>query len=550
MTVNNSDDNLSCPSSPKNTLTIPNLNTHEDNPSTQDVIQSNTTEVDNNHNNDNKENVQLSTEDNIKNNNMINPLDIETTIKTENERNLQILDNDIENTSDNVNNFQNNSNLDNNNITSSAEQHDMFFQNNCTIINIEESPPDIKNTIIDELNLEFDANLNISTNSLLYTTESDNASSPIQTSTDNIMSSDIISNNSDSPKSFIKNNNETTTSSPKPTTAFVVKNFKTELYEPKVYRNNIVEFTEKKLDYPRDNYQSILDSPPDDDNIPNKSYLKDFCYDNESTTSDYVTDTVLGIFENISVAGVLSDDHKDISELEKTHLTNLLDGFNASCLNESYESSPVHQTDTMRKNTRKLKNRNKSHHGVKTLQSIFRSNDYLSSDISSANSDFNDDPNDLKTTTQSNTKIETFAKTEVQLPNLKIINSVQKTREKSPKLINQDTTSKTQIEKHKEIQQPQKEKDTIEGCTNFVEGFLNSTTETRLNHQISQESECSDENPVELVQYGHTKNTDPIYIDEKKLKENKEKLLERYVRANQNLLNIEGNGDPDFGTPV
>lgn len=139
-----------------------------------------------------------------------------------------------------------------------------------------------------------------------------------------------------------------------------------------------------------------------------------------------------GMFENLST-NVLPDsfddfnaqDSNSMSDIEKNHLTNLLElqkfqefcknddvkhyssnsesfsntspksgrSFNASCLNESYESSPIHRqcvTDTsVRRNTRKLKNRKT--HGVKTIQQIFRSNDYLSSDISSANSDFNDD---------------------------------------------------------------------------------------------------------------------------------------------------------------
>lgn len=148
---------------------------------------------------------------------------------------------------------------------------------------------------------------------------------------------------------------------------------------------------------------------------------------------------------------------------------------------------------------------------------------------------------------------ETFANTEVQLPNLKIINSIQKVREKTPtEKLDNDKDCETSLNNN------------MPANTNYVEGFFNQTG--GLNHQISLESEGSDEITTELVQYGRNlnivnedlisfhqdgkSNTDPIYIDEKKLKENKEKLLERYVRANQNLLNIEGNGDPDFGTPV
>lgn len=246
---NNSDDNRSnssCPNSPQNEFSVISNNSVKPYPSPKLAT-------------------ERATEYNV---NLSKPNSITITISNDAENNNYALPEVIEAPPEIETPESKPSNLD-----MTKTEHDTFFQNNCTIIQIEETPPETK----DE---NYDSNLNISTNSLLYTTESDNASSPIQTSTDHFMSSDIFSNNSDSPKSLIIGNQASPGTK---TTAFVVKNFKTELYEPKVYQNNIVEFTEKKGGY----LGRILDSPPA---ITGKH---DFG-DNESTTSDYVTDTVLG----------------------------------------------------------------------------------------------------------------------------------------------------------------------------------------------------------------------------------------------------------------
>lgn len=333
-------------------------------------------------------------------------------------------------------------------------------------------------------------NFNCSTNSLA----SENLSSPMQTSTDNMMDSELASNDSQSPKSIqnINTNTETQTA----------QNFN--------YGHSLLEI--KKF------------------NEFCSSYEKPRLYSSNDTFSNPKSDQSL---------------------------------LNSA---ESCDSSPVHKVNKdyiPRKTSKKLKS--KKTFGVKTLQAIFGNKNDGYSDISSTNSDFGDDVFlETKPTVQPSQKIEKIIvepkpqKSQRSEPQKYDTRQIIKHEDFANNALNVElsrllskpilTEISPQFDKniHTFLSETFDKKPKPEvALSNFAVSNIGNKKYFMLHGQNLRVGKALRLCPNEDIVGKH--NGEGSMTGERLSQ--REKLLARYV-YNTNSVNVDGVGDPDFGTPV
>lgn len=333
-------------------------------------------------------------------------------------------------------------------------------------------------------------NFNCSTNSLV----SENLSSPMQTSTDNMIDSELASNDSQSPKS-IQNIN---TNEPNQQLNF---NYGHSLLEIKKFN----EFC--------------------------SSYDKPRLYSSNETFSNPKSDQSL---------------------------------LNSA---ESCDSSPVHKVSKdyiPRKTSKKLKS--KKTFGVKTLQAIFGNKNDGYSDISSTNSDFGDDcflDNKPPLVQQ---KLE-HRKPDIEKPGQKVQREVQKYDMRQIKQQEDLTNNVLNAELSRLLAKPILTEISPQFEKN-IHTFLHDTFDKKPRQPevaVPSFAVSNISNKKYFMLHGQNlrvgkalrlcpneevvgKSGDCPLTMEQKLTQ-REKLLARYV-YNTNAVNVDGVGDPDFGTPV
>lgn len=339
-------------------------------------------------------------------------------------------------------------------------------------------------------------NFNCSTNSLV----SENLSSPMQTSTDNMIDSELASNDSQSPRTLQRINNNTNKQSKKQL------NYGHSLLEIKKF-NEFCSGIEKSRMY---SSNESLSNPKSDQSLLNSD--------------------------------------------------------------ESCDSSPVHKFNkdyVMRKTTKKHKS--KKNFGVKTLQAIFGNKNDGYSDISSTNSDCGDEYYLERTQKHSISKP---IKTDLESIELKrVLNPTEKPTESQ--------------ESKDELEHIEKQEDELTNTLNeelsrllskpiFTEispqfeknihTFLSETFDkkSRQNNKEAALPNFAVSNKKYFMLHGQSlrvgkalrlcpneealnKQSEPSAADHKLSQ--RDKLLARYV-YNSHSINVDGVGDPDFGTPV
>lgn len=352
--------------------------------------------------------------------------------------------------------------------------------------------------------LKNEDNFNCSTNSLV----SENLSSPMQTSTDNMIDSELASNDSQSPKS--------------------IQNINSNVADMQTNQHNF-------------NYgHSLLEIKKFNEFC--SSYDKPRLYSSNDTFSNPKSDQSL---------------------------------LNSA---ESCDSSPVHKVNKdyiPRKTSKKLKS--KKNFGVKTLQAIFGNKNDGYSDISSTNSDFGDDnvfidnnklPGLLQVIPKENKQTDQQKKVQRQqdmqkFENLRQINlNNNKHEDMANNALNAELSRLLAKPILTEIS-PQFEKN--------IHTFLSETFDNKKPRQSNPEVTLPNftvsniGNKKYFMLHGQNlrvgkalrlcpneevvgKSGECSMNGEQKLSQ-KEKLLARYV-YNTNSINVDGVGDPDFGTPV
>lgn len=356
------------------------------------------------------------------------------------------------------------------------------------------------------IGLKKEDNFNCSTNSLV----SENLSSPMQTSTDNMIDSELASNDSHSPKSTQNLNSGSNVSSDAQQNQPINFHYGHRLLEVKKFN----EFC--------------------------SSYDKPKLYSSNETFSNPKSDQSL---------------------------------LNSA---ESCDSSPVHKVNKdyiPRKQSKKLKS--KKTFGVKTLQAIFSKNDGYS-DISSTNSDFGDESYSLN---DSKVELEPVS-TQIQMPIMDTIPTTHVTESKqsipTPATVSQETVHKFEEPSlfNPELTHFLSKPILTEVTPQFeqnIHTFLSDTFDKKpksVNAEVSLPNFsvsnignkkyfmfngqnvrvgkalrlCPNEDIIDKNLSGENLSA------EQKLAQ-REKLLARYV-YNSHSINVDGIGDPDFGTPV
>lgn len=215
-----------------------------------------------------------------------------------------------------------------------------------------------------------------------------------------------------------------------------------------------------------------------------------------------------------------------------------------SLLNSSCESSPVHKSNRDYKKTKKFKS--KKYFGVKTLQSIFNKHDGYS-DISSNASDCPDDERS-EPAKITEVKVADTPKPEVSVQNTNDTPNL--TENTSPTSANQaETPSDTTTYKYRTIlteTSPQFE----ENIHSFLsEIFMKNFQTPDTPETTATTSKMGTKRYLRVGKALRLCSNEDNVAALNDYEQRREKLLARYV-YNSNSLSADGEGNPDFGTPV